>query len=316
MFKIGEFSRFSRVSVRMLRHYDRLGLLPPAHVDRFTGYRYYSADQLPHLQRLLALKDLGFSLEQIGPLLDEALGDEEVKRLMRKRRQELVQELEAATARLRRVDSRLAALSDVGRPLDVIVRAVPDRWVAGVKVRRSHAAAPSVTELFEALETAVAEADARAPSPPLLLMHEGEYRDEFEEVEVAIPVEGVAVAQLRARLAQDLADAHPLAPPFQPRVYCLPGHPELACAMVTGSYDSLPATLAALLRWIQEGGYAAGGPIREAYLRFGADLDGYSLPEGHLAATTAEYVTELQVPVTRASDGDTRSSPVERAREA
>ena len=68
MFKIGDFSRLAQVSVRMLRHYDKLGLLTPSHIDRFTGYRYYTIDQLPRLHRIIALKDLGLSLEQIGQL--------------------------------------------------------------------------------------------------------------------------------------------------------------------------------------------------------------------------------------------------------
>ncbi len=58
MFKIGDFSRLSQVTVKALRYYDELGLLKPTHVDRFTGYRYYSATQLPRLNRILALKDL------------------------------------------------------------------------------------------------------------------------------------------------------------------------------------------------------------------------------------------------------------------
>ena len=78
MFKIGEFSRLSRVSVRMLRHYDQLGLLTPAQTDRFSGYRYYTADQLPRLNRILALRDLGFSLEQIAGLLSEDLSPEQL----------------------------------------------------------------------------------------------------------------------------------------------------------------------------------------------------------------------------------------------
>ena len=69
MLKIGDFSHLSHVSVRMLRHYDELGLLKPVQVDRFTGYRYYSIEQLPRLNRILALKDLGFSLDQITQLL-------------------------------------------------------------------------------------------------------------------------------------------------------------------------------------------------------------------------------------------------------
>ena len=62
MLKIGEFSKLSRVSVRMLRHYDEIGLLKPAEIDRFTEYRYYREDQLPTAGRIAALKDMGFPL--------------------------------------------------------------------------------------------------------------------------------------------------------------------------------------------------------------------------------------------------------------
>ncbi len=71
MFKIGDFSRLSLVSVKALRYYDELGLLKPARVDEFTGYRYYSAGQLTRLNRILAMKDMGLSLEQIALLLDK-----------------------------------------------------------------------------------------------------------------------------------------------------------------------------------------------------------------------------------------------------
>ena len=76
MIKIGEFSKLVQVPVPTLRYYDQIGLLKPVTVDRFTGYRYYSAGQLPRLHRILALKGLGFSLEQIGAVLDEGLTPE------------------------------------------------------------------------------------------------------------------------------------------------------------------------------------------------------------------------------------------------
>jgi DNA-binding transcriptional MerR regulator len=71
MLKIGEFSKLSRVSVKALRHYDEIGLLRPVQVDPSTGYRFYGHEQLPRLDRILALRDLGFSLEQIGQMLEE-----------------------------------------------------------------------------------------------------------------------------------------------------------------------------------------------------------------------------------------------------
>src|SRR5512135_3610869 len=98
MLKIGEFSRLSRVSVRMLRHYDQLGLLKPSRTDRVTNYRYYSADQLPRLNRILALQDLGFSLEQIGALLDESLPADELRGMLRLKRAEVQQGIQAEQA--------------------------------------------------------------------------------------------------------------------------------------------------------------------------------------------------------------------------
>ncbi|MCA9971180.1 MAG: MerR family transcriptional regulator, partial [Anaerolineales bacterium] len=68
MFKIGDFSKLGQVSTRMLRHYDNLGLLVPDHVDEWTGYRYYSLQQLARLHRIVALKEMGLSLQQIAML--------------------------------------------------------------------------------------------------------------------------------------------------------------------------------------------------------------------------------------------------------
>ena len=95
MFRIGDFSKFSRVSIKMLRHYDEIGLLKPVHVDPFTSYRYYSVDQLPRLNRIIALKDLGFTLEQITRLLDEGLSAEQIKGMLKLKRAEIEQQLQA-----------------------------------------------------------------------------------------------------------------------------------------------------------------------------------------------------------------------------
>ncbi len=61
MFSIGDFAKHGRVSVRMLRHYDGIGLLRPAHVDPHSGYRSYTGEQLVRLNRVIALKELGFT---------------------------------------------------------------------------------------------------------------------------------------------------------------------------------------------------------------------------------------------------------------
>ena len=84
--KIGDFARLGQVSVRMLRNYDELGLLVPAHVDPWTNYRSYTAGQLARLNRIVALKDLGFSLEAVGRLLDADLSAEQLRGMLAARR--------------------------------------------------------------------------------------------------------------------------------------------------------------------------------------------------------------------------------------
>lgn len=85
MLKIGEFSKIARVSIRMLRHYDEIGLLKPAETDDFTGYRYYSESQLPIISRISSLKELGFSLADIIKIIDDYDNHEKIEALFEKR---------------------------------------------------------------------------------------------------------------------------------------------------------------------------------------------------------------------------------------
>jgi DNA-binding transcriptional MerR regulator len=95
MFNIGDFARLGRVSVRMLRHYDAIGLLPPAALDRASGYRYYNADQLRRLNRVIALKDLGFTLQQVQAILDDKVDVVELRGMLRLRRAQLEAQMTA-----------------------------------------------------------------------------------------------------------------------------------------------------------------------------------------------------------------------------
>src|SRR5512143_4025717 len=116
MIKIGDFSRLAHVSVKTLHHYDDLGLLKPRHVDRFSGYRYYEIEQLSDLNRILALKDLGFSLEQVKTLIHEHLSTAEMRGMLRMKQMELTTQVEAEQGRLLRVEQRLRQLEVDGCP--------------------------------------------------------------------------------------------------------------------------------------------------------------------------------------------------------
>src|SRR5262249_28255843 len=132
MFSIGDFAGLGRVSVRMLRHYDAIGLLRPAHVDPHSGYRYYTAAQLRLLNRGIALKDLGFSLEQVQTLIQEKVDVGELRGMLRLRRAELAAQVERDTARLTLVDARLRMIESEGHmdTGDVVLKHLPALRVA------------------------------------------------------------------------------------------------------------------------------------------------------------------------------------------
>ena len=93
MLRIGEFAWLSQVTVETLRHYDRIGLLKPVHLDRFTGYRYYSLNQLPRLNRVLALKDLGLPLKEIARMLDRDVSVDEIRGILEVKEAELKEQI-------------------------------------------------------------------------------------------------------------------------------------------------------------------------------------------------------------------------------
>lgn len=112
MYGIGTVARLAQVSVRTLRHYDEIGLLHPAEVNPQTGYRYYTAEQLHRLHRILALRDLGLPLAEIAELLEEEVSVEQLRGILRLRRQQAHARLELQEQQLARVEARLAHLED------------------------------------------------------------------------------------------------------------------------------------------------------------------------------------------------------------
>jgi DNA-binding transcriptional MerR regulator len=112
LLRIGEFSKVSHVPAKTLRYYDRIGLLEPAYVDPVTNYRYYSLDQLPRINQILTLKDLGLSLDQIGRLLEDALPLPELRGMLRLKKIEIEEQLDRENERLARVEARLRQIEE------------------------------------------------------------------------------------------------------------------------------------------------------------------------------------------------------------
>src|SRR5271167_602703 len=126
MFRIGDFAQIAQVSSRQLRFYDQLELLPPARTDSQTGYRYYTIRQLPRLNCILALKELGLSLEQIGPLLKDKVSPAELRGMLIMKRAQVEHALRQEGVRLRHIESRIAQIDRHGGidGYDVVTKSV------------------------------------------------------------------------------------------------------------------------------------------------------------------------------------------------
>ncbi len=140
MLKIGEFSRLSQVTVKCLHHYDDLGLLRPAQVDPATGYRYYTLEQLPRLHRIMALKELGLSLEQIRLMLDEEVPTEQIRGMLRLRRAEIQQRLHEDQKQLTMLEFRLKMIEaeEAFPELDVVIKRLEPMRVLSMMRTEKH----------------------------------------------------------------------------------------------------------------------------------------------------------------------------------
>jgi len=125
MYTIGEFAAFGRVSVRMLRHYDAIGLLAPARVDEHSGYRYYDDPQLVTLLRIVELRRLGCSLDDAAEVI--AADDERsaLRTVLERRRDALAATLAAESEQLAAVETRLHQLEeDIMSPIEIEYRRI------------------------------------------------------------------------------------------------------------------------------------------------------------------------------------------------
>ena len=194
MFSIGEFARHGRVSVRMLRHYDAIGLLRPACVDPVSGYRFYQASQLAELNRVIALKDLGFTLQQVQAIMAEKVSAAELRGMLKLRRAEIRAQIEAETTRLARVEARLLTIEDEARaPADgvVIKRLAPVRVgeLTGVAAGyEPEAITPVIQPLYCDLWQRMAGAGVVAAGPAVAYYQDTAAGDGAIVVHAAVPV--------------------------------------------------------------------------------------------------------------------------------
>ncbi|GAA4673577.1 MerR family transcriptional regulator [Nocardioides nanhaiensis] len=270
MLSIGDFAKHAGLSVRMLRHYDQLGLLTPHAVDPVTGYRSYSATQFPRVNRLVALKDLGFALDQVGRILDGGVGAEELRGMLRLREAQLAEQITADQQRLTGVAARLRAIEREGTMSEheFLIKPLPAGSLAQVRdrVESMEEIGPMVGSLFERLGELMGAAGLRPAGPAT-----ASYTPlEAGGVDISVGWPTSAGSATAASGGLELVD--------------LPAVEQALTLVHHGPMDDIGAAWQALETEVERRGLATSGPGRELYLE-----TPFQDPTG--------WVTELQQPV-------------------
>ena len=271
MFTVGEFSRLAQVSKRLLRYYDEIGLLKPAYIDRFTSYRYYSAEQMPRLNRILALKDLGLSLDQIRRMLSEQISTDELQGMLLLKKAEIEQQLQEEVQRIRTIEARLQFLrsAEAGEPYDVVVKSIPAQPV--LTVRTVLGTLEDGMSLFGQIRSALPEKTDNGLFFTIL------HSDGIEEGNLDVEIGRTITAKTHAPV--------PLEGGLQLSFHELPAVEMMATFVEKGLSANLIIGYSMIGTWAEANGYRLAGVPREVALQ---------LPQ---AADWSDSIAEIQFPV-------------------
>ena len=247
MLKIGEFSKLSRVSVRMLRHYDEIGLLKPARIDRFTDYRYYREDQLPTVCRITALKDMGFSLADLVKILDIYEDRGQLERFFSIRQRELETaslDIERKLTLLDAARKRLRKEEDMS--YNVTIKTIPARYAATVRMTLPRYEDEGMIWGVLAQETGSMKLAEDDPCLCAVTYLDEEYKEENVEMMAWKTVKG------------SYRDTEHV------KFQTLPAVTVASCTY-QGSYTRIVDVYAAVIAWMEGNGYEPAGPMFNIY---------------------------------------------------
>lgn len=271
MFRIGDFSRIARVSARLLRFYDEIGLLAPAHADPQSGYRFYTVPQLERLNRITVLKELGFSLEQIAGILQRNLSPAELRAMLELRRSDVEQTLAQEQQRLRHIDTRIAQIESEGTLSadDVVLRAEPARRL--LSLRRTVVSFAEARSMIGALREQSRGVLPRNHGCTLVAVaHSTQF--EVDEIDVEF---GWSLGDLQPKLPEGSVLA----------LSELPAVERMAVCVRVGLPEDAHLVTAKIGRFLAAVGETLAGPSREVFLQ---------LPPPE---RMSEAVVEMQFPV-------------------
>lgn len=261
LYRIGMFSKMNQVTIKALRYYDEVGLLRPRFIDPDNGYRYYSSSQLEPLHRLMALRRIGYSIEEIKRVQD---GESE-QRILQKKKQQLMKEISERMSMLSQIEGYLQQDEE---NYHMVIKRLPEVIVASTRkvIPNFNALFSLAPEMGAAMEKAGCV--CAVPDYCFNIYHDNEYREENIDIEVC-----EAVTEMKA----DVGDL---------KFKCFAEVPEAVCTMHKGAYANIPKAYAAAIKFVEDNGYEMIDSPRESY------IDGLWNKESE-----EDWLTEIQIPV-------------------
>jgi len=284
MFRIGEFSIIAQVSGRLLRYYDEIGLLSPEYTDPQTGYRYYSAGQLPRLNRILVLKELGLSLDQIARLIDQHASADEIRGMLTLRKAQIEQSVQKDLARLRMVEARLQQIDAHGQMQepDVVLKAVPVQPFLSLRETLPNLGA--VRRLVERMEAIVPASVGQSSLGQIaIVIHSPMYDPDALDFELGYLLTGKAPKAVRLSEERTLT------------LHELPAFDSMATLAHVGRLSDVHQTYGALALWLEQNQWEIVSAARQILMQ---------LPQ---LGKDDGTVVELQFPVRKVTSNFVRA---------
>ncbi|MHB1347667.1 MAG: MerR family transcriptional regulator [Candidatus Humimicrobiaceae bacterium] len=268
MLSIGMFSKINRITVKTLRHYDETGLIKPCRVDKKTGYRYYSTEQLPRMHRIISFKQMGLTLDEIKIILNN---ESSIKEVLSKRADEVKINLCSEMSKLSQIQNYLGTLEGelVKMGYDVIIKQLPEVTIASMRQT-----VPDYNAFFDLCPNIMGREMQRlgcicaVPEYCFNIYHDGEYKDVNFDVEIC-----QAVTKMKE-------DSEIL------KFKKIKEVPYAACALHKGPYQKIGIAYGHILKWIEENHYELADNPRESY------IDGIWNKESE-----EDWLTEVQIPI-------------------
>lgn len=267
VYKIKEFSRFAKVSTRMLRYYDEVNLLKPAKIDEFTGYRYYSASQIPIITKIVTFRDIGFNIDEIRNLL-KMKNDEDILKALKVKQDDIQKRINHERKIISDIDNIIYSFGKEKSIMnfEVKIKEIPSCKV--VSTRKKVEDYSKEIDLWAKLGQYVQKSRLQPSGEPFAIYHDGEHKETDVDIEVAVPI-----SELKSNEGSFV---------FRE----VESVPSMATVLYKGRYENIDAAFFYLAKWIEDSEYKPYGKVRQV-----------SIKGEWNESNPDNYLVEIQMPV-------------------